>query len=141
MAKKFEIDFRGYWLESAKENVPSKSGIYCVYRCVYNSETDKVSLKKLIYIGQSEDVRTRLANHNKLESWKKHLNKGETLCYTFGAVPASDLDRCESALIFHHQPPVNVEYKKEFNSPETSIVLTGKTAFLTSKFSVEPTNA
>lgn len=141
MVKKYEIEFDGYWTDAGKENIPTESGIYCVYSYLHNTETGKGTIKNLIYIGQAEDVNSRLANHEKLEKWKAQLNEGEKLCYSFGAVPKGDLDRCESALIFYHQPPVNIEYKKEFNSPETSIVLTGKTARLTSRFTVEPTTA
>ncbi|MFC5705424.1 GIY-YIG nuclease family protein [Aeromonas eucrenophila] len=141
MAKKYEIYFDSYLRDSDKSSIPTESGIYCVYSYLLNTETGKDTIKELIYIGQAEDVNSRLANHEKLEKWKAQLNKGEKLCYSFGAVSKSDLDRCESALIFHHQPPVNIEYKKEFNFPETSIVLTGKTARLTSKFTVEPTIA
>ncbi|ENO3979178.1 GIY-YIG nuclease family protein [Aeromonas veronii] len=141
MAKEIQIEFEGYWREANKEHVPSKSGIYCVYRCTHDAVKKEVSLHQLIYIGESQDVQSRLANHEKLDSWKKYLKQGETLCYSFGAVPSSDRVRCEAALIFHHQPPVNTEYTGEFNYPETSIVLTGETTLLTAKFTVEPTNA
>ena len=138
MAKEIEIEFEGYWREAKKENVPSKSGIYCVYRCTHDADKKEVFLKQLIYIGESQDVNSRLANHNKLDTWKKYLKQGETLCYTFGAVPTSDRVRCEAALIFQHQPPVNTEYTGDFKYVETSIVLTGKTALLTPKFTVKP---
>jgi hypothetical protein len=126
----YEIEFEGYWREPNKGNVPSKSGIYCVYGAVHNEAEKNVSLKKLIYIGESGDVKTRLANHEKLEEWKKHLKQGEVLCYSFGAVPSASRVRCEAALIFHHEPPVNTEYAEAFPHDKTSLTLTGKTALL-----------
>jgi len=32
----YNINFDGYWREKAKKGIPSKSGIHCVYTCVYN---------------------------------------------------------------------------------------------------------
>lgn len=51
--KKINLDFDGYWREINKNSIPSKSGVYCVYSCVYNSSNKTVSLKKLLYIGES----------------------------------------------------------------------------------------
>ena len=34
--KSYSLIFNGYWREIDKKGIPSKSGIYLVYRCVYN---------------------------------------------------------------------------------------------------------
>ncbi|MFM5842329.1 GIY-YIG nuclease family protein [Aeromonas sanarellii] len=141
MAKTVSIEFKGYYREANKSSVPSQSGIYCVYRCV---PTDTgLAINKLLYIGESQDVNARLANHEKLEGWERHLrhNRDEILCYSFGAVPPNDRVRCESALINRHQPPENIEYTGDFNYQETTIILTGRTKFLDSEFTVKPVNA
>ncbi|OQS45854.1 hypothetical protein B0T49_20840 [Chromobacterium violaceum] len=135
----FGIDFSGYWRELDKGSVPSKSGIYCVYRGVYNKDKNTVSLQQLIYIGESVDVRDRLANHEKLGEWSKYLKKGEELCYSFGAIPAAHRVRCEAALIFRHKPPVNTEYVKAFPHDKTSISLTGKSKFLDASVTISRT--
>ena len=135
----YEIEFDGYWREPNKGSVPSKSGIYCVYSAEYDETKKVVSLKKLIYIGESGDVNTRLANHEKLDEWKKHLKINEVLCYSFGAVPSTNRVRCEAALIFKHEPPVNTEYSEAFPHDKTSISLTGKTALLKTSFVVQRT--
>lgn len=70
--KKINLDFDGYWREINKNSIPSKSGVYCVYSCVYNSSNKTVSIKKLLYIGESENVHDRIANHDRLEDWKKN---------------------------------------------------------------------
>ena len=69
--KTINLDFDGYWREINKDGVPSQSGIYCVYSCTYNSNNGKVSIKKLLYIGESTDVHNRIANHDRLDDWKK----------------------------------------------------------------------
>ncbi|WP_286700004.1 GIY-YIG nuclease family protein [Aeromonas sp. 62-46] len=141
MATEFEIDFEGYKLQFGNDKSTAKSGIYCVYRCVFDSENNKVLLKKLIYIGESKNVNERLANHNRFEDWSKSLKTGEVLCYTFGAVPPEHRERCEAAMIFRHKPEFNSEHTEEFNHKPSTIVLTGRTQFLDTRFTVEPTTA
>lgn len=135
----YEIEFDGYWREPNKGSVPEKSGIYCVFSAVHNQAEKTVSLKKLIYIGESGDVRSRLANHEKLDAWKKHLKAGEVLCYSFGEVPSANRVRCEAAMIFGHEPPENTEYTQAFPYDKTNISLKGKTTLLKTEFTVRRT--
>ena len=137
-AQTFTIDFDGYWREKNKGGIPKTSGIYCVYSCVYNATEKNISIKKLIYIGESENVNGRIDNHEKLPQWKKHLKSGEELCYNFGSVTSSR-NRCEVAMIFEHKPPVNEKYKDDFPFDQTTMKLTGKTSKLTTNFTVNRT--
>jgi hypothetical protein len=133
----YELEFDGYWREPAVEGIPNKSGIYCVFSCVHNQAEKKVSLKKLIYIGESDDVRFRLANHEKLADWKKHVKQGEVLCFSFAPVPPTSRVRCEAAMIFKHEPPVNTEYSEAFPYDKTTISIAGKTTLLNTRFTVQ----
>jgi len=135
-AQTYSIEFDGYWREENKEGVPKKSGIYCVYSCVHNKDKKNISIKKLIYIGESKNVNSRIDGHEKLPDWKKHLNLGEELCYNFGPVSLSSRARCEAAMIFKHKPPENIEYVNSFPFDQTTMRLSGKTAKLTINFTV-----
>ena len=135
--KKINLDFDGYWREINKNSIPSKSGVYCVYSCVYNSSNKTVSIKKLLYIGESENVHDRIANHDRLEDWKKELSDNETLCYSFGPIGTGDRVRAEAAMIFKHKPPMNEEYTNNFPYEDTEMVLTGKTKLLNTNFVVK----
>lgn len=137
MAKTFNLDFDGYWREKNKSGIPDKSGLYCVYSCIYNKSEKTVSIRNLLYIGQSEFVMSRLSNHEKLDMWNAELKSGETLCYSYTSVSLADLDRCEAALIYKHKPKINTEYVNNFPFPETTIQLTGRTKNLHSSFTVE----
>lgn len=137
--KKINLNFEGYWRECNKSGIPAKSGIYCVYSCTYNSTQDTVSLKKLLYIGESTNVKNRVATHNRLDDWKKQLSPNETLCYSFASVSDNDRTRAEAALIFKHKPPMNEEYINTFPYEDTHMSLSGKTKFLTTDFIVEKT--
>ena len=104
---------------------------------MYDASAKTVALKKLIYIGESDDVNGRIANHEKLPDWQKHLGQGQVLCYSFGPVPYGNRVRCEAAMIFKHKPPENTEYKTTFPFDQTTLTLTGKTLCYTqtSRFS------
>lgn len=133
----YNINFDGYWREKAKKGIPSKSGIYCVYTCVYNESAKNLTIKNLIYIGESENVNDRIKNHEKLTEWKRYLKPNETLCFNFGAVPSNSRIRCEAAMIVKHKPQVNAEYKTVFPFDKTNLKLSGKISKLVSDFVVE----
>ena len=135
-AQTYNMDFDGYWRDQNKGGLPEKSGVYCVYSCVHNKSEKTVSIKKLIYIGEAANVKSRVANHERYNDWKRHLNSGEELCFNFGGIGASDRDRCEAALIFKHKPPENTEYVDSFPFDQTTMKLTGKTRLLEANFTV-----
>ena len=130
----FKIDFQGYWRESKISNIPSKSGVYCAYECTHNEDKKIVSIHKLIYVGESADVRQRIASHEKWDDWKKYVRPGNVLCFNFAYVVSPDRDRVEAALIYKHKPPENVEYLYDFPFDDTELENTGQTALLFTKF-------
>ena len=137
--KTINLDFDGYWREINKDGVPSQSGIYCVYSCTYNSNKGKVSIKKLLYIGESTDVHSRIANHDRLDDWEKKLSTDEILCYSFAPINGNDRVRAEAALIFKHKPPMNTEYINNFPYNDTEMLLSGNASLLTANFIVKKT--
>lgn len=134
--KTISLNFRGYWLESHKASIPEASGVYCVYAGTYRAETDQVSLRELIYVGESSDVRDRLANHERQKDWKRRLSTGETLCYSVATVNTIDRERAEAAVIYRHKPPCNVEYINRFPFENTHIETSGRNCFLEAAFTV-----
>jgi len=135
----FTVTFYGYWGEKAISGIPQESGIYCVYTAVKNTAENTVSLKKLIYIGESENVNDRIKNHEKWDDWKKKLSNGETIYFSFAPVGSSFRCRVEAAFIFKHKPPVNTEYVNSFPFDKTTITTQGETALLSSLFTVNRT--
>ena len=134
--KSYTLDYQGFWREEKSTGIPSESGVYSVYSCV--KTTSGVSIKKLIYIGESGDVRKRIASHGKRVDWIKHLKQGEQLCFTFAPI-AGDRERVEAALINSHQPPENTEYKNAFPFDATTVSTGGKNRFLKPQFTVSRT--
>ncbi len=126
--KEFSLDFNGYWREVNKGGVPAKSGIYLVYRCVYNSKKDTVGLKEIIYIGKSENAHNRIVNHDKIHEFNAQLENGEELCYAFAEVPVTNLDIVENALVFAQKPILNDNLKDSYNYEAVSIKVDGRCA-------------
>ena len=68
-ARSYSVDFEGYWTDV--NSLPTAAGIYCAYACIDNQDT--VSLSKLLYIGETDDIRGiqgRVKNHEKKRSGK-----------------------------------------------------------------------
>ena len=137
--KTIAIIFDGYWLDKHKDSLPAMSGVYCVYECTQNVQEKTVSIPKLIYIGEAEDVKSRLTNHEKYKDWLKHVRRENELCFTFGGIGATDRARAEAAMIFKHKPPENTEFKNSFPFDKTIMNLSRATALLISTFTVNRT--
>ncbi len=133
-AKSFNIGLEGYWRDVNKGGIPNHSGVYFVYECTYNKEEGTVTIYKLIYIGESEQVRDRIANHEKYDDWMKFVRKNNTLCYSTGSVQAIDRDRVEAAYINKYKPPKNDKNIGDFD--KTTINSSGKTALLDTSFTL-----
>lgn len=125
---KLELDFHGYYRKS--EFLWAKPGIYCVYRGVYNQNNDTVSLRELLYIGQSQNVKERHGNHENINEWRQKLRPGEELQYSMAILSVDALERCEAALIYKNKPPCNHTGVESFSYPPTLLEIKGRTAFL-----------
>lgn len=141
-AKTYTLDFEGYWRAPNIGGLPANSGIYCVYVCTYNSHNKTVSLRRLLYIGEAANVRSRVAEHGRWKDWERKLKLGEELCFNAALIsPASDRERAEAAMINQHKPPCNVEYVNSFPFDQTAIRTMGKNTLLEASFTVYPTTA
>ncbi len=144
MAKTIPLEFDGCWREEYKNGVPNASGIYLVYRGVYNKDVKPkptVTLKQLIYIGESEKARDRITEeHEGRECWEDKLKTGEVLCYGFASADKANRERGEAALIFEMKPICNDQGKDSFNYEQTTIKSTGECLrFIPAEFTVEKT--
>ncbi len=133
----FSLNFKGYWLESHVDSIPSEAGIYCVFTCLYGKTTKTIDLSKLIYIGEAEDINQKIKNHEKLPEWKMSFDFGEELCFSYAHLESAHRERVEAALIFKHKPSLNDDYKDSFHFDRTTILITGASALLTPVFTVE----
>ena len=135
----FDVNFNGYWRYINRGGTPEKPGVYCVYTSTYNEAEKTVSLRKLLYIGESENVNERLQNHEKESDWKRQLTTGEILSFSVSEVSSIARYRIEAALIFKHKPHVNTEYVNSFPFDKTTINTSGQNTLLNSSFTVYKT--
>lgn len=138
MQQSFNQQINGYFIDQNSSSLPESSGIYFVYECTYNLITNSVDIKQLIYIGESEDINNRINNHEKKEEWLQHVNKGNTLCFSYTLI-TKERERVEAAYIFKHQPPVNIDHKKHYNYEATQIISSGQISLINPNFIVHPT--
>lgn len=142
--KEISLDFEGYWREVNKAGIPTRSGIYLVYVCKYNKPSDEkqrgsVTLKKLIYIGEAENVNERISDHEKWPEWREEVPQGLEICFSFAAITSPDRERAEYALIYHHKPICNDECKESFPFEDTKVVSKGQCVLITSPITVRQT--
>ena len=137
--KTIRLTLDGYWIEEAysKNDIPKEPGVYCVYSCTFNKLYNDISIRKLIYVGESDNVRSRITEHERLEDWKRHLRKRETLCYSFAPIAdEDDRERAEAAIINYFRPPENTDYVNGFPFESTRIRLFVKPEKLFMRFPV-----
>ena len=135
------LAYDGYWRETYAGSIPNKSGVYSVYACTYNSAAGTLSIRRLLYIGESAAVRDRIRQHLSGatgRSWKKHLLTGEVLCFAFAPISGTTRERAEAALIYKHEPPENTEYRYSFPAKwsPTTVKTSGRNKLLNPHFTV-----
>lgn len=128
--KRYNINFKGYRRDCNKASLPRYSGIYMVYRCTYDSTTNKVTLIEIIYIGKAVDLWDRINYHDKYTLFLKACENGEEICYAYANVSMDDLDIVENALVFVQKPRLNSDLVNSFNHESSSFLVEGKCALL-----------
>lgn len=138
--RNYNLNFKGYTLELNIDSLPAKSGIYGVYVCVHNQNTDTVGLRELIYIGESSNVKERVETHEKWPEWRDELQEGEETCFNCALISGqTDRERAEAAMIHEHKPTCNTEYVDKFPFDTTTINTEGRNKFMKSHFIVHRT--
>ncbi len=133
------LAYKGYRREPNAGGIPNESGVYSVYACTHNRAAGTVSIRRLLYIGESASVGNRIRQHLSGatgRSWKKRLLGGEQLCFAFASISGTTRERAEAALIYKHKPPENTEHIDSFPkkwSP-TTVKTSGKNRLLSPHF-------
>lgn len=131
----YDLEFNGYWREHNINSIPDTSGIYGVYTCVYNG--NHVTLTRLIYIGESDNVRERIKAHEKRSDWQNELQEGEEICFNSTPVLShAERERIKAAMIYKHKPVCNTEYIDEFPFDTTTINTSGMNSNMERRFTL-----
>jgi len=139
-SRSYVLEFAGYWRGLNISGLPAISGVYCVYACTYDGREKRVSLRKVLYIGEAADVRARVTNHERWDDWRRELYAGEELCFSAAVIsPQGDREQAEAAMVHAHKPPLNFEYVQTFPYDATTVTTSGQNALLKAHFTVYPT--
>lgn len=130
------LNFEGYLDDETLNYFPKCSGIYCVFAGI-RSFTGNIVPRRLLYIGQATNLYDRHHSHNYHDNWLKSLRNAEELCYCYAKVIESELDILENALIFHHQPPENINGKESFDYNFAVILCQGQIGTLNGFFCID----
>lgn len=128
--KKYNVTFLGYRRDANAGTLPSSSGVYMIYRCVYDEETKTVDLKELFYIGQAFDLNDEINHHARRKEFLAQAQNGEQICYAYARVDKADLDIIENALIFAQKPRMNTNLVNNYNHEASEFQIEGKCALL-----------
>lgn len=127
---KYNVTFKGYRRDVNKSGLPSYGGIYMVYCCKYNANEQTVTLRKLIYIGKAINLHDRICYHDRYEDFKRQLQQGEQLCYSYASVSPNEVDVVENGLIFMQKPDLNEDLTDCFNYPDSEFSIEGACSLL-----------
>ena len=127
-----ELEFKGFYQEKQIEGIANVDGIYVAHACTLQVDVngkETCTPLRVIYIGKgtgTDNVHTRVGKHKNEDHsiWKKHLNAGEHILYSYAECPANIVQDVEAALIYRNQPVENIVSKDRY---------TGETHLLTVK--------
>lgn len=124
----FDINFMGLLDDSEKEKFTREQGIYCVY--VGTVSNNKVTPKKLIYIGETGDFRERHYDkeHEHYQDFLDECGFDEDIFYNYAVTTGfttEDRVRVQDALIYELQPSINTLSTESFNHPKTVVNIKG----------------
>ncbi len=135
--KNITIYLDGYWRESNKHTIPLVSGIYCIYEGRYDPSQCMLQVYRLLYIGMADNVQEAISHHAQFDRWLTGGLYDRELVFSIGIVdPETECERALSALIYQHKPIANGESMDGFPFSNTSLLLLGKNALLSSNFTV-----
>ena len=137
--KTFELYIMGYWHDKNIICLPQQKGVFFVYETKYDKKKDALFFKRLLYIGETEDVKDGILKHKKYSEWLKYIKYGNELCYSMTCVENSYRERIAAAYIYIHKPPANEEYTDKFPFDKTRIRTAGDIELLNKDFTIDKT--
>ncbi len=120
-AKTYNLELIGYKWE---KDLPKEAGIYLTYTVKYNDETKEYNLDKLVYVGESVDIKGRQSEHLAAGDYPQNTK----LAYAYALLSGGEDNRkrCEAAIIFKVKPNWNTANTQSFDYDSTIVKSTGK---------------
>ena len=145
MAKTIEVtlDWKGPF--TTTESIPDNAGLYMVLSGKKNAEgTWPTNLYKLLDIGQTGGIKTRLDDHERADCWSSKKTKDHSIVYKYALMPSNTYDRSdrlrvECCLRSKKRPPCGEECNNGYSREDTvQITNQGKPAPLANTYTCTP---
>ena len=124
------LNWDGVWEikeDNIPSNIPDEEGIYMILCGKRSSEPDKwdTSSYKLLYIGESDEVRSRIVGHEKWSLWRRNC-RGDHLLFKVAKcnLGTTKRQKVECCLINNTKPTCNDECKDDFPYKDDTIQIT-----------------
>lgn len=127
MIREYNITPQGYYRDEIRFRFPEIAALYFVYRSVLNPIVNRVTLKELIYIGETDNLYRRFNEHERRPDFLGNLEQGEMLFYSIAEISISEAERkrVEAALIYELRPRLNVMNIMSFDYDKTVVRVSG----------------
>ncbi len=133
----YNLQFQGSLSDDRRAFLPTYSGVYLVYRGIWSEKDKLFYCHEIIYIGKADNIRQRHVSHERRNDFLAACKPGEIIFYSYAKVSTNDLDRVESALIYHTKPVLNNNEKDDFSYEKTHVISDGACALLDSDIVAE----
>lgn len=106
------------------------SGLYFVYKGRFNEGNNTISLIKLLYVGESEQVRDSIVRHLTTADWRQFLVRDEELCFSVAEMSVAGRKTVRAALIRELKPVANQVAKEGVEETGFEVLITGHNRLL-----------
>jgi len=137
------LDWKGPYTNT--DHIPDRAGLYMVLSGTQNEQGKwPTNLYKLLDIGESGELKTRLDNHNRANCWESNKTSGHTIVFKYALMPTntynqSDRLSVECCLQSKKTPPCGEECNKGYSRDDTvNITNEGKPAPLATSYTCRP---
>ncbi len=96
MAKNIEVTLEWKGPYTSTDSIPNNAGLYMVLSGKKNENGSwPINLYKLLDIGESGEIKTRLDGHNRADCWSLEKTKGHTIVYKCALMPSKTYDQSD----------------------------------------------
>ena len=136
MAKRFDLDFKGYWSAAEAAAIPAEAGVLCVYARDTREAAEPGAGPGTMRVIRIQDC---LSARDAVTAWlaepelSRLLIEGEAPCFSFAPL-LFGREQAAAALIYQHKPIGNHDHKYSFRHEPTQVNVKGQAAKLRETF-------
>ena len=123
------LTFDGYWSIDNASSVRFP-GIYCIYA------VPSAAAARLLYIGEAHNIGDRISSHEQRLDWLATARYSPVWFNACRITVEEGRREAEAAMIYHHKPPCNTEFKAQFPYRPITLRTAGQNANLTPGFTI-----